>query len=367
MGNSSNITAIGQSAGAASLSLHNTRLRSRPLYRKAITLSGSTTVLVSMTPEEHQKEFMYQVKKLGIKTNDRSMQDIALEVRNAPIDAIRDLNYCGAPCSPSDLIPEADWATMWHARYTRPNEWLESQIFCSSTYDGSISYLVAAGQERKRLARVFAAICHARLKNPEELLRIYQIMDYDNDDIALEKICQLVTDSGFYGAVISSLLGAATGLKTQNYHVLFDIGNPFSRLLERDKFATHTWDAVSLFGGYDHMLSQDFRQGILKWRQAILDYCNAGALPCDAWQPTSRSTLIFRKDGFESLRQNQEAPNKRERVLQLAEQEGGERGLDFLWEDVVRFFLKTGDPRYSHEVSDIVRKYDRDHPVCLGS
>ncbi|KAL8753333.1 MAG: hypothetical protein Q9184_005456 [Pyrenodesmia sp. 2 TL-2023] len=359
-GNPVNVTVIGQSAGAASLSLHNSRFRRKPLYRNAITLSGSTTVLVTMTPEEHQKEFLYQAARLGIEVHGRSMEDVAMELIDAPIDAIRSLEYCGAPCSPSELIAEADWATMKHARSTRPNVCLDSQILCSSTYDGSISHLVAKGQERVRLAKVFAAICHSRLKDPQNLLIIYNISEDDEDDVALEKICQVVTDIGYYGAVNSTLLGAAASSKTKNYHVLFDMGNPFSTVLEKGRFATHTWDAVSLFGAYNDQLPQDFRQGILEWRQAILAYCNTGDTPCDVWRPTFRSALVFQKDGTEQLKQGQLAQTKPERALQFAEQEGGESGLDFLWEDVIRFFLKTGNPRYSHEVADIMREYGRD-------
>ncbi|KAL8819078.1 MAG: hypothetical protein Q9223_002414 [Gallowayella weberi] len=343
------MTAIGQSAGAASLSLHNARARSKPLYQKAIILSGSTTVLVTMTPEEHQKEFLYQAEKLGVKICDRSMKDIAIEVINAPLDAIRKLEYCGAPCSPSELIADANWATMRHARCTRPNDWLESHILCSSTYDGSISHLVAKGQERTQLAKVFTAICRARLKDPQSLQRIYQISEDDEDDVALEKICQVVTDIGYYGAAFSSLLAAAMSVKATSYHVLFDIGNPFSTLLEKGRFATHTWDIVSLLGAYDNQLPQDYQYGILEWRQAILTYCHTGNFPCITSRPRYKSLLVFRKTGVECLNQEQLAQTQPERALQFAEREGGEYGLDLLWENVLRFFLKTGNPRYSHE------------------
>ncbi|KAL8935750.1 MAG: hypothetical protein Q9211_004532 [Gyalolechia sp. 1 TL-2023] len=316
-----------------------------------------------MTPEEHRREFLYQAGKLGIEIEGRSMEEIAKEVIGAPIDAIRSLEYCGAPCSPSELIPEADWATMKHARYTRPNGWLDSQIFCSSTYDGSLSHLIAKGQGRSQLAKVFAAICYARLRDPQGLLAIYQISEDDEDDVALEKICQVVTDIGFYGAVVSGLVGAAASSTTDNYHLLFDIGNPFSRLL--GNVATHTWDVVSLFGPYDNVLPRDSRQGIFKWRQVILAYCDTGELPCDIWRPMSRSTLVFRKKGVEHLKQEQLAHTKPERALQLAMQEGGEHGLDLLWEDVIRFFLKTGNPRYSHEALDIMGKYDQDRSRAL--
>ena len=310
-----------------------------------------------MTPAEHHHEFLYQAEKLGVETRGRSMGDVAMEIINAPIDAIRMLDYCGAPCSSSDLIPESDWATMRHARHTRPNIWLRSQILCSSTYDGSISHLVAKGQTRTQLAKIFAATCRAKLKNPQYLLDLYQILEADDDDTALEKICQAVTDIGFYGAVFSGLLGAAESLETKNYCVLFDIGNPFTELLEKGRFATHTWDIVSLLGGYDNVVPEDCRHVISRWRSTILTYCHTGELQCDPWRRTSQSALIVGKDGIKSLNHDLLTESRAQRLLQFAEQEGGERGLDLLWEDVIRFFLKTGNPRYSHEATDIVQKY----------
>lgn len=362
-GDPDNVTAIGQSAGAASLSLHNARFRGKPLYQQAINLSGSTTVLVTMTPEEHQREFLFQAEKLGIETRDRPITEVAIEVINAPIEAIRNLDYCGAPCSSSELIPESDWATMRRARHTRPNTWLRSQIFCSSTYDGSISHLVSKGQERTQLAKVFAAICRARLKNPQCLLSIYQISECDDDNSAIEKICQVVTDLGYYGAVVSGLLGAADSSETKNYSMLFDIGNPFSDLLEKGRFATHTWDIVSLLGAYDGMVPGDFRHGISEWRRIMLDFCHTGELCCETWRATSQSALLIRKDGIKRLDHQLLVESRAQKLLQFAEQEGGEYGFDMLWENVVRFFLKTGNPRYSHEASGIVEQYGRDKSI----
>ncbi|KAG7008038.1 hypothetical protein G7Y79_00007g021630 [Physcia stellaris] len=303
-----------------------------------------------MTPDEHQREFMYQAEKLGIETRDRSMIDIATEIVDHPIDAIRSLEYSGAPCCPSELILEEDWATMRHARHTRTITWLESQLMSSSTYDGSISHLVAKGQERTQLAKVFGAICRAKLKDPQSLL-------CDDDDIGLVKICQLVTDIGYYGAAVSGLLGGLENSATESWFVLFDIGNPFSEKLEKGRFATHTWDVVSLLGAHDNQLPAECVQGISEWRRMIVGYCYTGRLPYEAWKPTSQSASLIQKDGIKHLDHTQLANSRAQRLLQLAEQEGGEYGFDLLWENVIRFFLKTGNPRYAHEVSDIIQKY----------
>ncbi|KAL8870765.1 MAG: hypothetical protein Q9174_003262 [Haloplaca sp. 1 TL-2023] len=320
-----------------------------------------------MTPKQHHEEFLYQAKKLGIQTQGRSMRDIALELIDAPIDAIRDLEYCGAPCSPSELMPDADWATMKHARLTSPNSWLESQILCSSTYDGSMSHLVATGQERTQLSSIFAAICRARLKNPQQLLDMYEISPADTDDLALQKICQVVTDLGFYGAALSSLLGSAANEAICTYHVLYDIGNPFTQLLEAGRFATHTWDIVSLLGAYDDMVPTECQRGVSEWRKAILAYCYTGQPPCKPWQPSAQSLVVFGNNGPECLSHEQISQSRQERLLRFAEQEGRESGCDLLWEQVIRFFLKTGNPRYSHEALEILEKHNQDSHNGLGT
>lgn len=359
-GDPNNITALGQSAGAASLSLHSTRHLAEPLYNKVVVLSGSTTVLVTMTPGEHQNEFLYQAQKLGIETCRRPMSEIAMEFINAPIDAIRSLNYCGAPCSSSELIPEADWATMRHARHAKPNTWLTSQMLSFSTYDGSMSYLVAKGQERTQLGKIFAAICRAKLKSPQYLLDLYEISESQVDDIALEKICQLVSDIGFYCAAVSGLIGGAGSPEAKSHLVIFDIGNPFPGLLEPGRFATHTWDIVSLLGAYDHLVPQDSRKGICEWRQSIVKYCYMGEVSCEPWQPSSQSALLIQKDGNRCLDHTMLTHSRAHKLLEFAEQEGGEYGCDLIWESVVRFFLKTGNPRYGHEASAIVATYGRE-------
>ncbi|KAF4550920.1 Carboxylesterase-like protein 21 [Elsinoe fawcettii] len=127
-GDSDRITAMGQSAGAASVSLHNCAPRDNPLYRRAIVLSGSSVVMVTMSPEQHRAEFLHQAEKLGIVVRNRSTESIAEDVVNLPVDKLRGLNMVGAPCSGTELISTQDWATMAHARREVPNSWLESQL-----------------------------------------------------------------------------------------------------------------------------------------------------------------------------------------------------------------------------------------------
>ncbi|KAG8625247.1 hypothetical protein KVT40_006998 [Elsinoe batatas] len=354
-GNIDQITAIGQSAGAASLSLHNSVPRAAPLYRRSIVLSGSSVVLVTMTPEQHQAEFLHQAEKLGIVTFNRSSHDIALDIIHLPVDRIRELDMPGAPCSGTDLIPSQDWATMAHARYSVPNPWLESQVLSSCTFDGSISYMVALSQTRKNLAATFQAICNNRLKDPTRLLDIYNITTADSDPEALEKICQIVTDIGFFNAAVSHAKGAQLcSSPTPTYLQLFDLPNPFAGLLPSHRFATHTWDIVALLGAFDHLVPPNDLEVIKSWRHRILAYVRTGAWPCPAWDPEKLSTLHVGKEGLRCPGREEMADHRASKLMEYAETQGGEGGADVLWEDVVRFFLKTGNPRYAHEAEALL-------------
>ncbi|KAF2224517.1 Alpha/Beta hydrolase protein, partial [Elsinoe ampelina] len=342
-GNIDQITAIGQSAGAASLSLHNSVPRDAPLYRRSIVLSGSSVVLVTMTPEQHQAEFLHQADKLGIATSNRSSHDIALDIVHLPVDQIRELDMPGAPCSGTDLIPSQDWATMAHARHIIPNPWLESQLLSSCTFDGSISYMVALSQTRKNLAATFQAICKNRLKDPTRLLDIYNITTTDNDQDALEKICQIVTDTGFFNAAISHAKGAQlSSPPTPTYLQLFDLPNPFAGLLPSHRFATHTWDIVALLGPFDHLIPPHVLTVIKSWRQEIITYVTTGTWSCPAWTPEDLSTFHVGTEGLRCLGREEMEAHRASKLMEYAETQGGEAGADMLWEDVVRFFLKTG-------------------------
>ena len=318
-GDPDNIIAIEQSARAASLSLHSPRFRIRPLYHKAINLSGSTTVLVTMTPEEHQIEFLYQAKKLGVEVSGRSMPGIARAVTDTSVDAIRNLEYCGVPCSPRELIPEIEWPTMLHARRTKLTLGSSHKYYVPQRTTVQSPTLLPKGRNGPNLLRF---LWLARLQNPQSLLETYHILKDDDHDAALQKICQVVTDIGFHGAAISGLLGAAESDKTKSHMIIFDIGNTFTTMLEKGRFATLTWDIVSLLGAYDDMMPESYHPGVFERRSLVLDYCHTGELPCEAWRPTAQSGLLIQKDGIKHLDHKFLGNSRAQKLLYSAEQEG---------------------------------------------
>ena len=142
-------------------------------------------------------------------------------------------------------------------------------------------------------------------------------------------------DIGYFGPAVSGLLDAAERAEKKSHLMLFDIGNPFPGNLEKGgRFATHTWDIISLLGAYNDLIPDDIKGGVSECRRSILDYCYSGELRFESWRQNTQSGPLIQYAGVTSLHIIGEWRPK------AAEYEGGERGFDLLWENVILFFLQ---------------------------
>ncbi|KAF7194546.1 Para-nitrobenzyl esterase [Pseudocercospora fuligena] len=342
-GDPENVTAIGQSAGAASLAVHNSHPRAEPLYLKSMVMGGSSTILSVKSPDQHQADFERTAESLGIKAKGRPAREVAQELIALPLDSVRRAEAHGAFCSESELIPDKDWATMLHAQRSKPNTWLQSQVIGSGTYEGSICYLVENEKARPNKARIFETICEARLKKPQQLLDLWGISTNDSENESLEKIAQAATDTGWYLPAISMCMSSA-GSQTESFLLLFDIPNPWPGPMPQGKYASHTWDVVSLFGAYEDQLADELRLGVTAYRQLVIDYCYGKALG-KPWEQEHQSAQIPTASGVKSLNHEELVARREGKVAAFAQEEKGEDGFDYVWEDVVRYYLDSKHPR----------------------
>ena len=342
-GDPENITAIGQSAGGESLSLHNLSGQQTPLYRRSIMFSGSPVCMPAMMPDEHQENFLQQAAKLGIQVEDRSSQAVAEDMVKIDVGKIRDLAFVGAPCTRSEILPY-DKPTMELVRSSPSSQvsWLDSSLISSTSYDGAVFHnSVQSNGNRKDHARSFIKISRQVLQDADQLLEIYNIREDDSDRDALLKICQFTSDIGFFAASWSQAIGSAPHQKT--YLQLFDLGNPFDGPLPREKFATHTWDIVSLLGAYEDRLSADYKAVIQQWRDRVIDYVVSGEDPWAQWTADNRVALVVSNGGVSEQEENEYMGTRRQKLLAFAQEEGGEKGCDLLWENVCRRFMMQGE------------------------
>ncbi|RAR14305.1 alpha beta-hydrolase [Stemphylium lycopersici] len=106
-GDVGSITAIGKSAGGESVSVHTMH---QPLFKRAITFSGTPVTMPTMTPDEHHNNFLSQAKKLGITTKEedgrfRDAKAIAKVMINIDVSKIWDLAWVGLPCTKNTFFP----------------------------------------------------------------------------------------------------------------------------------------------------------------------------------------------------------------------------------------------------------------------
>jgi len=342
-GDVDNITAMGQSAGGMSLTMHNLSGQENA-WKRSIQFSGSLVTMPVKTPEEHQENFLTQAKKLGLKPEIRTSSQLAQEMIPLPVEKIRDLGYVGQACSSSELLPysSASMATMTSRPPQSPN--LQSQIVSSTTYDGGISYnLMIQNPDLKNHAQKFINIVNSSsLSNPQALLDLYEITPSDSDSTALRKICQFESDIGFF----AGSLAQARGFPGKSYLLLFDLGNPFEGFLPARECATHTWDIVALLGSCEARLDENYKRVIGEFRQKIIQYVVAGEEPWPAWTEEDGKAMVVGKDELRVAGKEEYIGEgtRRGKLLALAETEGGEEGVDLLWDGVCRKFL-VGDEK----------------------
>jgi len=342
-GDVDNITAMGQSAGGMSLTIHNLSGEEN-VWKRSIQFSGSLVTMPVKTSEEHEDNFRAQAKKLGLKPQIRNSEQLAQEMINLPVEKMRDLGYVGQACSSSELLPyeSASMATMTSRQPQSSN--LQSQIVSSTTYDGGISYnLMISNPELKNHAQKFITIVNdSNLSRPQELLDLYAITPSDSDESALRKICQFESDIGFF----AGSLAQARGLPGKSYLLLFDLGNPFEGFLPARECATHTWDIVALLGSCEDRLDEEYKQVIREFREKIIRYVVTGKEPWPAWTKGAGQAMVVGKDGLRVVGQEEYMgeETRRGKLLALAKAESGDDGADLLWDGVCRRFLMGEKP-----------------------
>lgn len=343
-GDPGRITAIGQSAGSMSLSLHSISGRPTALFRQMICFSGSPVTMPTKTPGEYDETFLDLAKKLEIKdVEKKSASELAKEFVQAPVGKIRDLSFVGKPCTSSGLLPY-DHTSMAMTR-RKPETgvtWIERAIYSSATYDGGVSYNILA-PFKKDNARTFIDHVHGKMseEGAAKLLDLYQITTEDSDPSALEKICQFESDIGFFHASLAQVEGSSA---KHRYLQVFDLENPFDAggSLPKDRFATHTWDIVALLGCYDELLTPETLEVVQGWRDRMLRFVCEGDEPWDQWDEGDGKALRVSKAGttVESKKEYMgEDGARRRKVMEIAMREGGDTGADYLWEGVCRTWL----------------------------
>lgn len=396
-GDVDNITLMGQSAGAESVSLHNLVKENegwRP-YRRSIMFSGSPLCMPAKTPEEHETNFRGLAGKMMGKdeVEGKSSAELVQEMKRGGSeweDKLRDVAWVGAPCSGSEMMPYETPsmallrgsvpAKMNHDKDmdsdegTKPHfgRWVEEQLVSWCGFDGGISYtMIHKNPDRKDHARAFRGIVEDVLvqkwgkeKEARDLLKLYGLVGEGGkeveDDEALRGICLFESDLGFFAPCLAEAQGAVTnpavsseGKKPRTILQLFDLPNPFPGPLTPGQYTSHTWDIVALLGAFEHRLDPSVKQVIRGWRDRIIEYVRSGGLAAGLPEYTQNEEkeeeggdmVIVDSQGYRVSPTTEVYGPKTRRgeVLRTARGVDEVWGQDVLWNDVCRRFLMKGE------------------------
>jgi carboxylesterase type B len=375
-GDPDNITLIGQSAGSESAHLHSLLAKHAEKgeegwpFRRTVLLSGSPLCMPAKTPEEHETNFRQQAEKLGIPVKDRTSDDILQDLERIDVDAIRQAGWVGIPCSQSEMMPYKT-PSMALLRGEKDENiindgvrgWVPEQLVSACGFDGGISYnMMIDDDSRKGHAKAFVGIVHDVLRDKfsnhtaaQALLDLYGITEQTDDPTALLNICQFESDVGFFAPALAECLGAASS-STRSYLQLFELGNPFDGPLEKEKYATHTWDIVALLGAFEDKLSPAYQRIVTTWRKKVIAFIVGGgdAAGLQEWRASQDGNRNGEKalvvaseedggvhyvDGEAYLGEE----TRRGRLLCIAREIHPVDGADVLWNDVCRRFLMKGE------------------------
>ena len=389
-GDPANITSIGQSAGAESLSIHNMLSvyaempsEERP-YLRSIVFSGSLLCMPAMNADSHEFEFKRIANQFGSKLTGRTSAELAhYMINQVEVNEFRDLGWHGAPCLETEMLPykAANLETILNSGATvspvdndgrRPTKrWVSEQIVSSAKFDGGVTYHAVKSDESRRHdhTRAFREWTIGALQRydmerspgsiADDIFALYGIHADTDDDTSLRAINQLETDLSFILPTIYEAMAAArdTSAKskvdiqqipsadpaTKTYLQLWQLPNPFDGLLEAGRWANHTYDIVSFFGAFEDRLDVAQQLIVREWRAKLLDFISLGgdAMGWASWTESDGHATIIDLDGIRTVNKDRYL-GPRTRLGQLVAI--GERidlfyGLDHLFEIIVRPYL----------------------------
>lgn len=370
-GDPGNITVIGQSAGSESahlhslLAMHGDKMPEEQPFRRTVLLSGSPLCMPAKTPAEHEDNFREQAEKLGITVKDRGSDEILRDLEQIDVEAIRKAAWVGIPCSQSEMMPYKT-PSMALLRGEKDEDiindgvrrWVPEQLVSACGFDGGISYnMMIDDDSRKGHAKAFIGIVHDVLQDKFDsaaasnaLLDLYEITEQTDDPTALRNICQFESDIGFFAPALSECIGASSSSSTRSYLQLFELGNPFDGPLEKENYATHTWDIVALLGAFEEKLSPEYQRIVKAWREKVIAFIVGGgeAAGLQEWKSKEENALVIAAEadgGVHYVDGDAYAgpDTRRGKLLRIAKEIHPVDGADVLWNDVCRRFLMKGE------------------------
>ncbi|KAK6064902.1 carboxylesterase [Seiridium cupressi] len=274
-GDAERVTAIGESAGGVSLTIH---LQSKtPLFNQMVAMGGTSVLMKPLPPFVAEATYENVLKKLEIDSGLSSTEQLKCLTEASPQTVLTSIgpDVPLLPVADGKVIPSivtfSGWAAADPSAQLPGTKWCHRAMLGDCQFDGSILGFALMGR-KVNIATAFQKSLSKTLKGNEKdlesLLDSYKIIAEVSDDEALMNIQKFITDVHFYAPAIE--VAKAWPGSAFLYH--FNEPNPWDGPHKGE--STHILDIAFLFQNYNEHLNVDQRKTTQQFARDFVTFVN---------------------------------------------------------------------------------------------
>ncbi|OJJ88268.1 putative carboxylesterase [Aspergillus glaucus CBS 516.65] len=287
-GDPGNVTVAGESAGAASVTYH---LHSeKPLFKRAIVMSGSFFLLPALPYDVHEENYKQAIAALGLE-NATPEERIRFLLETPGQDLIGKLppSVRFVPAFDGDIVPSGVTYTQVGdkgANVPRGKTWCDSLLVGDTQMDTSIMAILIPHTKQGCANKFTNAINTVLSSHPsiaQQILHKYNITPNQPDEEAFPAILNYLNDLLFFAPTLT----LARGWPGAAYVYYFNEGNPWDGPWKNR--ASHILDVAYLFQNFREYLTPEQKSVGAAFAEDMFKYCH-GIAPWPAIKPGETTT-----------------------------------------------------------------------------
>ncbi|KAE8333888.1 Alpha/Beta hydrolase protein [Aspergillus sergii] len=272
-GDPDNVTAAGESAGAASVTYH---LKSEvALFKRAIAMSGSYLFTQALPYDIHEQNYQQAISAMGLETasTEERIQTL-LEKPAQELIASLPPSILATPAVDGDLVASAATHAQTADRASdlpKRGDWCTELMIGDCQMDGSIVGLIMPNLKENCAEKFATAMNNVLSSQPDVAQRIlseYGISRGMSDDEALPAVLNYINDICFFAPVLT----LTRGWRGNSHVYYFNEGNPWEGPWKGR--ATHILDVACLTQNFQEFMTPSQQRVATAFAEDFFKFCH---------------------------------------------------------------------------------------------